>query len=212
MKQHTDQQQCLQALLQCPTDGGAQEYVQQSRGAWDVRESPTGACAVATLVHARLQPPTGQAFDEAMFDLQDQQGYHEFSQRKDGENFIRFRLRRAKQVFVTLTLNPAHETSTRALASILLSMGYQVIYPNDDNDWRCICDHSCLYVLDVMLPQGGHAMTVHDGTAYTTAPFDPTNTRVVHVYRLPPADTQQLVASRQREEAWHDNMEQNTCN
>ena len=215
MTRHTTQQQCLEVLFQSWTDGGAQQYVQQSLGEWDVRQTGDGYCAIAALVHASLQPPTGQAYGNAKMSLQFQQRHHIFRQRMFEESTPRYFFRRVKQFFVTPTFDPNHGTPSPAILRALMPMGYQVIYPNQDQEWHCTCDPRCLYVLDVVLPDGGHTMTIHNGTAYTTAPFDPADTRVLNVYRLPPEKTQHLVTYRKYEEAyqeWHDNMEQNIRN
>ena len=212
MEQHTNQQQCLEFPTQAWTDGGAREYVQQSRGEWDIREPGKGYCAVAALVHASLQTPTGQAYQNAKMDLEFQRRRIPFRQRMVDESTPRYLLRRLKQFFVTPTFNPDDGTPSHAIYRVLEPKGYQVIYPNPSQEWHCICDPQCLYVLDVMLPDGGHTFTIHDGIAYTTAPFNPTDTRVLNVYRLPPGETQQLVAWRRYEEdhqEWHENMEEN---
>ena len=214
MKRHNEQQ-CLEVLFQSWTDGGEQEYVQQSRGEWDIREAGQGYCSIAALVHASLQPPTGQAYENAKMDLEFPQRRLTFHQRMVDESTPRYLLRRLKQLFVTPTFNPSDGTPTHAIYLALDRKGYQVIYPNQNQEWHCICDPLCLYVLDIMLPEGGHTMTVHNGTAFTTAPFDPTDTRVLNVYRLPPTETQQLVELRKYEAAydeWHDNMEENIWN
>lgn len=215
MKQHTDPQQCLELLVQSATDGGVHEYVRQSLGEWDVREVGEGYCAIAALVHAELRPPTGQAYADMKRWLQRQQSPHAFRQRRVDESFLRYALRRLKQLFVHPTFDPSDGTPSHAIYGVLIPLGYRVICPNPDHQWHCICDPRCLYVLDVILHGSGHTMTVHDGTCYTTAPFDPAHTRVINVYRLPPAQTKSLVAYRKYEaehQAWHDNMEQNIRN
>ena len=220
MHHHPTPQQCLETLCQSWTDGGAQEWVQQSLGDWDVRELGYGYCTVVAVVYSQLKPPTGQAYAQAKYSLQFQQRYPIFEQREVNESWLRYRWRRIKQFFIKPTFDPAHGTPSHATQRVLIPMGYQVIYPNQDQHWHCSCDPRCLYVLDVMLPDDGetttgHTMTVHNGTAYTTAPFDPADTRVVNVYRLPPEKTQYLVASRKYDEAyqeWHDNIEENVRN
>ena len=220
MHHHPTPQQCLETLCQSWTDGGAQEWVQQSLGDWDVRELGCGYCTVAAVVHAQLQPPTGQAYAEAKDSLQLQQRYLNFDRREVDESWLRHHWRRIRRFFKKPVFDPAHGTPSHTTQRVLIPMGYQVIYPSEDDEWHCICDPRCLYVLDVMLPDDGetmtgHTMTVHDGTAYTTAPFDPPDTRVLNVFRLPSTETKQLVAYRKYKEAhqeWHDNMEQNIWN
>ena len=210
MERHTNQQQCLEVLTQTWTDGGAQEYVQQSRGPWDVREAGEGYCAIAALVHAQLLPPTGQAYKNAKSDLEFQQRNLTFHQRMVDETTPHYLLRRLKQFFVKPTFNASDGTPSHAILRALDSYGYQVIYPNRTQAWHCICDPRCLYVLDVLLPDGGHTFTVHGGIAHMTAPFNPTNTQVLNVYRLPPTETREIIALRKYEEdyqEWHDNME-----
>ena len=83
-------------------------------------------------------------------------------------------------------------------------MGYRHIYPNGENNWHCILDMQCTYVLDVLMP-GYHTMTVHEGVAYSTAPFDPAKTIVGNVHRLNPRRTRNLKAARdykEAEDAW----------
>ena len=212
--QHTTSQQCLETLHQSWTDGGAQEWVQQSLGDWDVRELGCGYCTVAAVVYAQFQPPTGQAYGEAKDSLQSQQRYLNFDQREVDESSLRHHSRRIRPFFKKPVFDPADGTPSHALQRVLVPMGYQVIYPNEYYKWHCICDPRCLYVLDVLLP-GGHTMTIFNGTAYTTAQFDPTDTKVQNVYRLPPTETQKLVAHRKHEEAnqkWNDNKDENIQN
>ena len=174
-----------------------------------------GYCTVAAVVYAQLQPPTGQAYGEAKDSLQSQQRYPIFEQREVNESWLRYRWRRIKKSFIKRTFDPAHGTPSHATQRVLIPMGYQVIYSSEDDEWHCICDPRCVYVLDVILPKDAHTMTVHNGTAYTTAPFEPADTRVVNVYRLPPEKTQYLVASRKYNEAYqegHDNIEENVRN
>ena len=127
-----------------------------------------------------------------------------YRKRKKGENQLDFMIRRIKQWVRPPNANPIHGTPSHATSSWLELLGYELIYPNEENLWYCICDMVCTYVLDIQIP-GDHTTTVHQRIAYTTAPFNPDETDVVNVHRLSSERTEEfkLRAQYKRdEETW----------
>ena len=109
-----------------------------------------------------------------------------------------------KQWFNPPRRDPIHGTPSYATANELQFLGYEFIYPNCENRWYCICDMACTYVLDLQI-QGDHTITVHQGIAYTTSHFDPSDTFVGNVHRLGPKGTRGFKARAQLkedEEVW----------
>ena len=198
---HTNPQQCLENLAQLETDGGRWEYLEQEeRLTRKEPEMPTGDCAVVALVHASFNQPTGQSYREAKSSLWMSTRPWMHKMRMMGESRRDFLYRRFKQWFRSPNADPIHGTSSHAMGSSLEILGYRHIYPNDDNNWYCICDKQCSYVLDVQIP-GNHTMTVHEGVAYTTAPFEPARTTVGNVHWLNPRKTRAFKAAREYKEA-----------
>lgn len=201
MSVHTNPRECLANLVQQPTDGGRAEFLEQEwKSTGTEPEAPTGDCAVVALVHATFRSPSGQAYKDAMFDLSLATRPWMYKVRTKGERQLDFLKRRIRQWLRTPKRNPIHGTPSHATGFwITTFLGYELIYPNVENRWHCICDMMCTYVLDVQMPDGGHTMTVHQGVAYT-APFDPHETEVGNVHRLNAKRTKELKARRQYEE------------
>ena len=198
---HTKPIQCLANVAQQESEGGRAEFLEQRRKFTHTEpERPTGDCAVVALVHATFRPEIGQSYREArtllalaiepwMYDL-----------RRMNEKRTQYVARRIKQLVKPPKQNPLHGTPTYATDVVLRLRGYEVIFPNAEKRWSCICDMRCTYVLDVQIP-GDHTMAVHQQVAYTTTLFNPDETSVGNVYRLSSAKTKRLKAVRQFEEA-----------
>ncbi len=201
MSVHTRPRQCLQSLTQQQTDGGRAEFLEQEwRSTGSETEAPTGDCAVVALVHATFRYPSGQAYREAMFNLSSSTRPWMYKVRTKGEKQLDFIKRRFQQWLRAPKRNPIHGTPSHATGLwITTFLRYELIYPNEENRWHCICDMKGTYVLDVQVP-GDHTMTVHQRVAYTTAPFDPNETEVGNVHRLNARRTKELKAQRQYEE------------
>ena len=201
MSVHSSPRQCLANLTQQQTDGGRAEFLEQEwRSAGTEPEAPTGDCAVVALVHATFRSPSGQAYRESMFDLSSSTRPWMYKMRTKGEKPLDFLYRRFQQWLRAPRRNPIHGTPSHATGFWTTTfLRYELIYPNKENHWHCICDMKCTYVLDVQIP-GDHTMTVHQRVAYTTAPFDPNETEVGNVHRLNARRTKALKARRQYEE------------
>ena len=183
---HIEPKQCLAGLKQEWTDGGRFEFLGQEAMRGMQHEHPTGDCAIAAYVHAAFQEPSGQAYRDARDSFLRSTDLKMYQEKNLGETAAQFAWRRIKQTFRPPAIEPMHGTPSRAKIVTLGMLGYEVIYPNDRGRWYCICDEQCAYVLDVMMHGGGHTMTVIQGTAYTTAEFDPQSTLVANVFWLPP--------------------------
>lgn len=189
MRAHFQPRHCLSNLLQQESDGGRAEYLEQERRRTRAEpELPTGDCAVVAVVHASFQPETGQSYREARQNLLVPNRPWMYRRRLYGESRPAFLFRRLKQSVKPPNRDPLHGTPSFATASWLGLLGYQHIYPNEQEAWHCICDSACTYVLDIGIP-GGHTITVHQRIAYTTSPFYPEHTEVGNVYRLNPKRT-----------------------
>ena len=197
---HTSPRQCLAKLTQQQADGGRAEYSEQERRSTGTEpEVPTGDCAVVASVHATFRYPSGQAYRDAMFNLSSSTRPWMHKVRTKGEKLLDFLYRRLQHWVQVPNRNPIHGTPSHATGFwITTFLRYELIYPNEENRWNCICDMMCTYVLDVQIP-GGHTMTVHQGVAYTTAPFDPDETEVGNVHRLNAWRTKELKAQGQYE-------------
>ena len=51
-----------------------------------------------------------------------------------------------------------HGTPNQATLSYLRLFGYEHMYPNANHRWRCVCDPRCSFIVDMMVPGGGHAI------------------------------------------------------
>ena len=206
---HTKPQQCLAGLKQEWTDGGRSEFLEQETRRGIKHAPPTGDCAIAAYVHASFKDPSGQAYGEARSSLLMSTNRRMYQEQNLGETTAQYIWRRMQQTLHPPVIEPMEGTPSRAKLVALGMLGYNVIYPNDSGRWHCICDQRCAYVLDVMMPEGGHAMTVKRGIAYTTADFDPWCTHVANVFRLPPEDTRFFRAAAKHNkdyELWLDQM------
>ena len=118
-----------------------------------------------------------------------------------GEQLLPFLYRRMRQWLRTPKRDPIHGTPSHATSEYITNyLGYEHIYPNDDDRWHCICDEESAYVLDVQMPLD-HTMTIYGRVAYTTAKFDPYDIEVGNVHRLSPKRTHEMKARRQHDEA-----------
>ena len=200
MSVHTNPRQCLKNLIQQQTDGGRTEYLQQEWRSTETKPAmPTADCAVVALVHAAFRPTTGQSYREALFDLSMSIRPWMYEVRQEGERQLHFFYRRFRQWLRPPKPDPIHGTPTHATSSWITTMlRYELIYPNEQHNWYCICDMMCTYVLDVLIPNG-HTMTIHQRVAYTTTRFDPVETEVGNVHRLSAQRTKELKAQRQYE-------------
>ena len=210
---HIQPNLCLEKLEQRWTDGGREEYLQQQKRLLRYEpEKPTGDCVVVALVHAQFNPPTGQEYGNSRDLLRAHLKPWMYDLRTKNENQLAYFVRRAIQLFRPPVLNPIHYTPSHATASRLRSLGYQIIYPNDEGQWYCICDETCTYVLDVQIPLGDHTFTVHQMIAHTTAPFDPNETEVANVYRLNETKTREIKAwsrYKEAENTWYQRWAEN---
>ena len=197
---HTNPRQCLAKLSQQLTDGGRTEFLEQEwKSTGTLPEIPTGDCAVVALVYAAFDSPTGRSYGEAKYRLSVSIQPRMYNKRKMGEKLPDFLHRRVRQWVRAPKLNPIHGTPTHATSHVITTLfHYELIFPNEEKRWYCICDMESAYVLDVLIP-GDHTMTVHEGVAYTTAPFDPGETIVGNVHWLSPEKTRRLKAMRQKE-------------
>ena len=186
---HTKPQQCLAGLKQEWTDGGRSEFLEQEWRRGTQHVPPTGDCAIAAYVHASFEDPSGQAYGEARSSLLMSTNRKMYQEKNLGETTAEYIWRRIQHTLHPPIIEPMHGSPSRAKIVALGMLGYNVIYPNDGGRWHCICDPWCAYVLDVMMPEGGHTMTVMRSIAYTTADFNPQTTYVANVFRLPPEDT-----------------------
>ncbi len=202
MSVHTNPRQCLANLSQQLTDGGRAEFLEQEwKSTGTIPEMPTGDCAVVALVHAAFWSPSRESYEEARYSLSKFIRPWMFKARNMNEKPSDYRLRRIRQWIRAPRRNPIHGTPSHATSlSIRILLGYEHIYPNQENRWYCICDMESAYVLDVQTPYD-HTMTVHERVAYTTAHFDPNETEVGNVHQLNPKRTEKLKATRQYEEA-----------
>ena len=209
MSVHINPRQCLANLTQQLTDGGGAEFLKQEwRFPGTKPEMPTGDCAIVALVHAAFCPPTGQSYSRARSNLSNSIRGWMYKERQKGETQLDYRYRRFRQWLRPPKRDPIHGTPTHATSScIRIFLGYEFIYPNEENHWYCICDDVCTYVLDVQIP-GAHTMTVHQRVAYTTILFDPDKTEVGNVHWLNPEKTRELKATRQEEVRKHEEERQ----
>ena len=199
MRIHNEPRLCLRNLSQHESDGGRAEYLEQERRVIGSEpEMPTGDCAVVAVVHAVFRPPTGQSYREARNNLSMSIRPWMHKTRRMNEKWLDFWIRRLKQWVRPPKRNPIHGTPSHATGSWLALLGYELIYPNENNQWHCICDMACTYVLDLQTPVD-HAMTVHQRIAYTTAPIDPDESDIGNVFRLSPEKTRQFKAWAQYE-------------
>lgn len=189
MTRHTTPIQCLRALPQEISDGGRAEYLAQESGMGYEQEIPKGDCAIVATVYATFHRPAGQAYRDARFHLASGMHRRVFERRERGEPTMGFVLRRIKQHFRPPGREPMHGTPNQATLSYLLLFGYEHIYPNTERRWHCVCDPRCTFLVDMVMPGGGHAICVRGGTAYSTIPCDPDETEVVNVLRLGPDKT-----------------------
>ena len=157
---------------------------------------PTGDCAVVAVVHATFRPPTGQSYRDARHSLSMSTRPWMHKTRRMNEKWLDFWIRRLKQWVRPPERNPIHGTPSYATGYWLVSLGYKLIYPNDENRWHCICDMECTYVLDVRMTVD-HTMTVQQRVAYTTSLFNPDDTEVGNVFRLSPEKTGHFKAQAQ---------------
>ena len=205
---HAEPHQCLENLDPQWTDGGREEYLEQQRILLHYEpETPTGDCVVVALVHAQFDPPTGQAYRNSKDLLTWSIKPWMYNIRRKNEKKPAYFMRRAIQWFRPPEQNPIHLTPSHATAGRLQALGYQLIYPNDEGRWHCICDETCAYVLDIQIPLSDHTLMVHQMVAYTTAPFDPKNTEVVHVHKLNEIGTSEFKAwarYRKAENLWYE--------
>ena len=202
MSTHTSPRQCLANLSQRRTDGGRVEFFgQRERFIGTEQEMPTGDCAVVALVHAAFWPVTGQSYGEARSHLSSAIRTWMYKERKMGEERLDSLYRRIKQWLRAPGRDPIHGTPSHATGDCIRNLlGYEHIYPNEENRWHCICDITCTYVLDIQAPWD-HTMTVHQRVAYTTAEFNPHETDVGNVHRLNAQRTRNYKAQGQYKEA-----------
>ena len=195
MTVHTKPEQCLTGLKQEWTDGGRFAFLEQESRIGIQHVPPAGDCAIAAYVHASFKDPSGQAYGDARSSLMMSTNRRMYQEKNLGETTAQYIWRRVQQWFHPPIIEPMEGTPSRAKIVALGMLGYKVIYPNDSGQWHCVCDQQCAYVLDVMMPEGGHTMTVTRGTAYTTADFDPRSTHVANVFRLSPEHTRTFRAT-----------------
>lgn len=205
MEFHRDPRQCLESLEQRISDGGRMEYLEREiELTGEEPDWPTGDCAVVALTHAAFRQPTAQSYMESKNELRSSTRPWMYRIRRSDEELHRYLTRRVKEWWRPPDRNPIHGTPSHATSMRLRMMGYQIIYPNDERSWYCICNMQCTYVLDVQMP-GDHTMTVHQRVAYTTVPFDPSETEVRNVHGLDPMKTKTLKAwalYKKDEELW----------
>ena len=202
MSVHASPRQCLASLTQQPVEGGRAEFLEQETRALGTKpEWPTADCAVVALVYAAFWPPTGHSYRNARLDLSTSIRPWMYKIKRKGEKRLAFLYRRFQQWLRPPRRDPLHGTPTHATSSrIRHILSYELIFPNEEDRWHCICDMMCTYVLDVQIPED-HTMTVHQRVAYTTAPFDPNNTEVGNVHRLDAQRTKKLKARSAYQEA-----------
>lgn len=189
---HTAPARCLANLEQQETGGSRWEYLEQeARFRNTGTEMPTGDCSVVALVHATFRPPTGQSYRDAQFELSISTRPWMYNMRRLGEGKIPWFIRRMKQYLSPPDRNPIHGTPPHAMGEKLWLSGYRPIYSNAGTRWRCICDMGSTYVVDMLMSEG-HAITVHQRIAYTTASFEPESTIVGNMLRLDPDRTRRL--------------------
>ena len=170
---HIKPTQCLENLTQQKSDGGRAEFLEQQRRLTDTEpERPTGDCVVVAMVHATFRPETGQSYEEVRDLLNEAIKPSMYDRRRMDEKWTQYVGRRIEQLVRPPIRNPIHGTPSDATDAMLRLRGYEVIYPNAQKRWFCICDMECTYVLDVQM-RDGHTMTVHQQVAYTTALFKP---------------------------------------
>ena len=194
MNPHHNPRQCLGNLEQRKSDGGRREFLEQERKFHgDAPEFPTGDCAIVALVHASFRPPNGQSYRDSLDEISWSIRPWMYDVRTKNEKTSSYFIRRIRQWIKPPEQNPIQMTPSHATALRLGLLGYQHIYPNDNNRWICICDMESTHVLDVQIPED-HTMTVHQKVVYTTAPFDPGQTEVGNVFRLSPKATKERKA------------------
>ena len=201
MKTHTEPNQCLRELIQCESDGGRAEYLEQEREAMRIEpEKPTGDCAVIAVVHGSFLPPTGHSYRTVAREISGQIQDWMHKKRRMGETYLEFKMRLVKQWLSPLGRNPLHGTPSHAIAEYLIGfLGYEFIFPNQGGLWNCICDEECTYVLDLHV-SADHTISVHQRVAYTTLFFKPDEVVVGNVYRLDAESTRKRKALRQYHE------------
>ena len=220
MSIHTNPRQCLANLTLRLSDGGREEFLERELFGIE-SEVPTGDCVIVALVYATHKPPTGKSYEyvkSRLSGLLMSMMYKDpglFKRRRKHEGRIEFLRRRFNEWRRASNHNPIHETPSEVTETYLrVFSGYKIICTDSkdrENRWYCICDNECTYVLDVVIPGGGHTMTVHQRVAYTTARFDPGETEVVNVYGLSPEGTKECKAQRayaEAEERWLDEQMQ----
>ena len=204
MRNHTEPNQCLRELVQFESDGGRAEYLEQERETMRIEpEKPTGDCAVVAVVHGSFLPPTGHSYRTIARELSGgiQDWMH--NERRMGETYLEYTARLVKQWLRPLGRNPLHGTPTHAIAQHLIGYkGYDLIFPNQEGLWHCICDEECTYVLDLRV-LADHTISVHQRVAYTTLLFKPDEVVVGNVYRLDAERTRKCKALRR----YHDDLE-----
>ncbi len=209
MSGHVTPYQCLSALVQQISDGGRSEYLDQEASIDRESDPPQGDCAIVAAVHASFQRPSGQAYGDVRLHLGSGINPRVFSHREHGESIAGFMLRRIRQLFRSPSREPMHGTPNRATRSYLLMLGYRDIQPNASKQWPCICDPYRSFYVDMLMPQGGHAICVQQGIAYSTVLFDPEEIKVLNVLGLGPEETANFRALRrydEDQEAWLDRM------
>ena len=210
MIRHITPEQCLRTLEQLISDGGRAEYLEQEAKMGHCHDPPQGDCAIVAAVHATFQLPSGQVYREARSRLLSGIHPQAFNDREPGESVPRFTLRRIKQRFSLPNMEPMQATPRSATLCYLKHFGYQRIFPNAEQQWHCICEPSCSYHVDMVMPsRGGHAICVQQGIAYSTIPFDPELVQVEIVLGLGTEETDyfRALARYDRDhEAWRDRM------
>lgn len=163
---HTSPEECLAWVRQEVVEGGRAEYI--ARSGIDVRGKELGDCAVVAIERAFFLPERGAAYDVV------REGLTYGEQLKSSMEGTLYN--------GDVTFDGVSHASIHAL---MIGVGYEHIFPNQEGRWHCICDNRCSYVLTVRIPED-HLMTVQGAVAYTASDFDPINTEVVNVYRLDP--------------------------
>ena len=198
---HTKPEDCLDNLEDVLYYAGRAEWLEYRRNVRHIpTPDPTGDCAVVTLAIATNPNPDKDAYEDAYERLRNYMIMDQPHKRKSiRETNLQFAFRRIREIYQEFCgnyehINPLHKTNSKALYHWLFVYGYHQIYgpepktslePLTSQKWTCICDPSQIYVIDIILDNGGHASAIVNGFSIGTAFLNMSERReIIHVWRM----------------------------